>query len=118
MDKRAKHLALRACRKQIEALFAGENPRDVHTELLSKYCESIYRADFEAFVESAPDHYRNAHLADVKAALARMQSHVNGRLFKVAEQLQRQGKVKSLRQPVRYRGRNKGVPLDADLLHV
>jgi len=117
MNKRAKHLAIRACRNQIEALFAGDNPRDVHVELLSKYCESIYRVDFEAFVESAPDHYRNAQPADVNASLGRMNPYVKARLLKVALQLQHQGGVKSLRQPVRYPGKSKGVPVETDLLH-
>jgi hypothetical protein len=116
MDKRAKNLAIKACKDQIKALRDGEESANVHIDMLNRYLWNVYRADFEAYVEAAPDHYRDADSAVVNATLERMRPHVKEKLLKVAEQAYSQETTRSLRQPIRYPGKKKGVPLNTDLL--
>jgi hypothetical protein len=118
MDKRAKHLVLQGCRESIETIRQGESTSKLHIEMLQSYFWRVYRADFEAYVESGRDHMHNAQPAIVNATLARMKPQVREKLLPSAEQAYRENTIRGLRRAPRYSSKNKGVPIDLNLLEM
>ena len=118
MDKRAKHLVLRACNEQVDKLRQGDNVNNIHIQMLQSYFEKIYRADFDAYIKSGLDHMYNAETSVVNETLVRIAPGVKEQCLSLAEKVHRDGTVMTLRQQKRHRGKNKGVPIDLNLLEV
>ncbi|WP_126582621.1 hypothetical protein [Tengunoibacter tsumagoiensis] len=118
MDKRAKNLVLQGCKESIEMIRRGGNVSNIHIEMLQSYFWSVYRSDFEAYVESGKDHMHNASPSVVNATLARMRPHVRERLQQFAERAYRDNTLTTFRPRLRYSGKEKGVPIDLNLLNI
>jgi hypothetical protein len=118
MNKRAKNLVLEGCKEPIEMIRQGGNVSNVHIEMLQSYFWRVYRADFEAYVESGKDHMHNASPSVVNAILARMRPQVREKLQPLAERAYRENTVTTLRPGPRYSGKEKGVPIDLNLLNI
>ena len=85
MDKRAKHLVLRATDEQITTLRQGGRSHNHHIDLLYGYLWQTYRADFEAYVASAPDHMHHASPATIRVRLEQIKPFVLEQLSAYAE---------------------------------
>jgi hypothetical protein len=93
MNKRAKHLVLQACRNITEQLHDGKTTSSLQTDMLHGYFQRIYRADFEAYVESGLDHMHDASPDTVRTTLESMRPRVETHLLALAKQTYQQGTV-------------------------
>ncbi len=117
MNKRAKHLVLHACRDLVEQLCNGKTSDSLSTDILHRYFQQIYRADFEAYVESGPDHMYNTSPDTVIKTLERMRPKVDAHLLFLAKQAGHQETLQNLKLPPRVISKNTDIALDANLLN-
>lgn len=112
-SKRAIHLAVKACKEQVQELQQGECPQDLMFEIAIKYMRNVYISNFEERMPLAK-HYSGVSQATVDVRLDCMRPHVLQGIVALAMHVVRNGSINLLRLSRRPRLKHQ-IDINTDL---
>ncbi len=114
--RRAKELALKACRQLLFELQNGKTPSDLEKAACYKFTGNIYQANFAERVPLSPDHnhYNETTYSFIRGKLAQIDPLVKEGIEYLASQLTREKPLARIRLP-RYADAFTKVDLDTDI---
>jgi hypothetical protein len=117
-SKRAKSLAVEACKEQVRELRYGATASNYHIEILNKYMWNVYKANFTGRLPLTPSYYQGVSLEYVNNRLETMRPFVEVKILQYAEQIYHDGTVLLRRRPPRLAGKNEGITKDTDVFTI
>jgi hypothetical protein len=112
-SRRAKELAIKACKEQLLELRCGEHSPDLLVEITTKYMRNVYVANFEELAPLA-EHYNGLDQATFDARLESIRPYVDQEISGFAATAVRHDSVVPLRMRPRP-GHKQSIRLDDDL---